>query len=60
MQVRTNIYSGETQIPPIESPLEALDAVMNLYQTANSVVQNALTDPNALKLFIGFIPPADQ
>jgi hypothetical protein len=60
MHVRTNIFSGETQNPLFETPLEAVNTAMNWYQTASSVVQNALVDPNALKLFMDFLPPADQ
>ncbi len=60
MHVRTNIFAGE--MPASSGP--TLDGVLNtaleLVQTANTVAANALVDPNALKLFMNYLPAADQ
>jgi hypothetical protein len=60
MHVRTNLVSGETTPTTLPSPVDALNTAVDLYQTASNVVGNALTDPNALKLFMNYLPPADQ
>jgi len=60
MHVRTNIFAGE--MPASSSPTadEVLNTAKNLFETANTVVANSLVDPNALKLFMNYLPAANQ
>jgi hypothetical protein len=52
MKVRTNLYSGETATNPLETQLnQCFQTLLGLVQTANQVVSNSLTNPQALKLF---------
>jgi hypothetical protein len=59
MHVRTNLYSGETASNPVEAQLnQCFQTILGLVQTANQVVNNSLTNPEALKLFVKTTPPA--
>jgi len=52
MHVRTNLYSGETATNPVETQLnQCFQTLLSLVQTANQVVNNSMTSPEALKLF---------
>jgi hypothetical protein len=56
MKVRTNLYSGETAgvtaLNPVEAQLnQCFQTILGLVQTANQVVNNSMTNPEALKLF---------
>ncbi len=59
MQVRTNLYAGESAQSPVETQLnQCLQTLLGLVQTANQVVNKSLTDPQALKLFMQQTPPS--
>ena len=61
MHVRTNLYSGETAANPQEAQLnQCFQTLLGLVQTANQVVNNSLTNPEALKLFTKTTPPASS
>jgi len=60
MHVRTNIIAGEMPTSNGPTANEVLNTAIDLYQTANAVVANSLVDPNALKLFMNYLPPANQ
>jgi hypothetical protein len=52
MKVRTNLYSGETATNPVETQLnQCFQTLLGLVQTSNQVVNNSLTNPEALKAF---------
>jgi hypothetical protein len=52
MKVRTNLYSGEATTNPVEAQLnQCFQTILGLVQTANQVVNNSLTNPEALNLF---------
>jgi len=57
MKVRTNLYSGENATNPVETQLnQCFQTILGLVQTANQVVNNSLTNPEALKLFAKTTP----
>ena len=61
MHVRTNLYSGETATNPLETQLnQCFQTLLSLVQTANQVVNNSLTNPEALKAFTQKTPPASS
>jgi hypothetical protein len=61
MKVRTDLYSGETATNPIETQLnQCFQTLMGLVQTANQVVNNSLTNPEALKAFAKTTPTASS
>lgn len=60
MIVRTDLLSGESTAPTGANPVNALNKAWEIYQTANQVAENALTDPNALKLFMNYLPSANS
>jgi hypothetical protein len=60
MRVRTDLYSGENGETKLTTPVDALNAAVELYQSANYVAENALVDPNALKIWMNYLPPANE
>lgn len=60
MHVRTDLYAGESAELDLNKPIETLGQAVDLYQTANHVVSNALVDPEALKLFMYYLPAANE
>jgi hypothetical protein len=60
MHVRTDLFSGATTAAnPAETQLnQCFQTLLSLVQTANQVVSNSLTNPEALKLFAKTTPPA--
>jgi hypothetical protein len=57
MKVRTNLYSGETATNPVETQLsQCFQTILGLVQTANQIVSNSLTSPEALKAFTKTTP----
>lgn len=61
MHVRTNLYSGETATNPVETQFnQCFQTLLSLVQTANQVVNNSLTNPEALKAFAQKTPPASS
>jgi hypothetical protein len=60
LRVRTDLYAGESGELDLNKPIETLGQAVELYQTANQVVGNALVDPEALKLFMNYLPAANE
>ncbi len=57
MKVRTDLYSGETAANPVETQLnQCFQTLLGLVQTANQVVNNSLTNPEAFKAFTKTTP----
>jgi hypothetical protein len=60
MRVRTDLKAGNTPEALSAMPENILSTTKSLYATASDVIENSLSDPNALKLFNNFLPPADR
>jgi hypothetical protein len=59
MHVRTNLISGESTPNAVETQLnQCFQTLLGVLQTANQVVNNSLTSPDALKLFTKTPPTA--
>lgn len=59
LRVRTGLCAGEAVEQSFSSPAEALGTVVSLYQTAAQVANGALTNPEALKLLMDYLPKAN-
>lgn len=60
MHVRTNINAGDQTETAVVDRTDPFSTAIDLYKTANTIVENSLTDPNALKLLMNYLPPANQ
>ena len=60
MHVRTDLKAGQSQASQAVSPENIYSSAMELYATANQVIDNSLVDPGAFKLFMNFLPSADH
>jgi len=59
LPVRTGLRAGESPELDLSNPIAALSNAFDLYQTATQVANNALVDPDALKLFMNYLPSAN-
>lgn len=59
MKVKTNIISGEKSEPVMVSPIQSLSSAVDMFAVANNIVQDSLTDPDALKRLMTILPPAN-
>ncbi|MCZ7553690.1 MAG: hypothetical protein M5U05_14080 [Anaerolineales bacterium] len=59
LHVRTDLRAGESAELNLNNPVAALGSAVDLCQTAAQVANNALTDPDALKSFINYLPAAN-
>lgn len=59
LRVRTGLCAGEAAEQSFTTPADALGTAVSLYQTAAQVANGALTNPDALKLFMDYLPKAN-
>lgn len=59
LRVRTGLRAGEAAELSFTTPADALGTAVGFYQTAAQVANGALTNPEALKLFMDYLPKAN-